>query len=92
MLPVTNSGEPDYKYMAEYTKQKRLSLINKYRVHAQKRIADLGEIILKCQIIANGFFKVSVCRNLIIEIEESIISHEQRSTSCGNRSAVFYDR
>ena len=45
MLPVTNSGEPDYKYMAEYTKQKRLSLINKYRVHAQKRIADLGEII-----------------------------------------------
>lgn len=43
MLPVTNSGEPDYKYMAEYTQQKRLSLINKYRTYAQKSIANLGE-------------------------------------------------
>lgn len=44
MIPVTNSREPDYKYMAEYTKRKRLFLINKYRDYAQKRIADLGEI------------------------------------------------
>lgn len=43
MLPVTNSGEPDYEYMAEYTKQTRERLLARYREYAEKRIAELGE-------------------------------------------------
>ena len=31
MLPVTDSGKPDYEYMAEYTQQKREAMLSKYR-------------------------------------------------------------
>ena len=31
MLPVTDSGEPDYAYMAEYVQQKRNAMLAKYR-------------------------------------------------------------
>lgn len=44
MLPVTNSGEPDYEYMAEYTQQKRDMMLAKYRVYVEARIAELGEV------------------------------------------------
>lgn len=43
MLPVTDSGEPDYEYMAEYTKQTREKLLSRYREYVAKRIAELGE-------------------------------------------------
>lgn len=45
MLPVTDSGEPDYAYMAEYTRQKRKAMLAKYRVYVEKRIAELGEVV-----------------------------------------------
>lgn len=45
MLPVTDSGEPDYEYMAEYTRQKRKEMLAKYRVYVEKRIAELGEVV-----------------------------------------------
>ncbi len=45
MLPVTDSGEPDYEYMAEYTRQKREEMLAKYRVYVEKRIAELGEVV-----------------------------------------------
>lgn len=46
MFPVTDSGEPDYDYMAEYTKQMREKLLAKYREYAEKRIAELGEEVV----------------------------------------------
>lgn len=43
MLPVTDSGEPDYEYMAEYTQQKREAMLAKYRAYVEERIAELGD-------------------------------------------------
>lgn len=45
MLPVNDSGEPDYDYMTKYTKQMRKKLIARYRKYVEKRIAELGEEI-----------------------------------------------
>lgn len=45
MLPVTDSGEPDYAYMAEYAQQKRNAMLSKYLAYAGKRIADLGDVV-----------------------------------------------
>ena len=43
-LPVTDSGEPDYAYMAEYVQQKRNVMLAKYRTYVEARIAELGEV------------------------------------------------
>ena len=45
MLPVTDSGEPDYEYMAEYTRQKRDAMLNEYRKYVEARIEELGELV-----------------------------------------------
>ena len=45
MLPVTDSGEPDYAYMAEYVQQKRDTMLAKYRAYVEARIAELGKAI-----------------------------------------------
>lgn len=45
MLPVTDSGEPDYEYMAEYTRQKRETMLDKYRKYVEAHIAELGELV-----------------------------------------------
>ena len=45
MLPVNAEGEPDYKYMTEYTQQKRKALQEKYRTYAEECIAKLGKHI-----------------------------------------------
>lgn len=45
MLPVTDSGEPDYEYMAEYARQKRNAMLAKYRVYVEERIAELGKAV-----------------------------------------------
>lgn len=45
MLPVTNSGELDYDFMADYIKRMRKKLITRYREYAEKRIDELGEEI-----------------------------------------------
>ncbi len=44
MLPVTDSGEPDYEYMAEYARQKRNAMLAKYRAYVEECIAQLGEV------------------------------------------------
>lgn len=44
MLPVTDSGEPDYAYMAEYVQQKRDAMLAKYRTYVETRMAELGEV------------------------------------------------
>lgn len=44
MLPVTDSGEPDYAYMAEYVQQKRDAMLAKYRAYVETRMAELGEV------------------------------------------------
>lgn len=43
MLPVTDEGDPDYEYMAEYTRHKREAMLSKYRAYVEKHIAELGE-------------------------------------------------
>lgn len=45
MLPVTDSGEPDYEYMAECTRQMRETMLAKYRAYVEERIAELGEYV-----------------------------------------------
>ena len=45
MLPIADTGELDYNYMAEYTQQKREAMLKKYRTYAEKRIAELGDFI-----------------------------------------------
>ena len=45
MLPITDSGEPDYEYMAEYAQQKRDAMLAKYRAYAKARIAELGKAV-----------------------------------------------
>ena len=45
MLPVTDSGEPDYAYMSEYAQQKRNAMLAKYRAYVEERIAELGEAV-----------------------------------------------
>ncbi|MFP7696774.1 restriction endonuclease subunit S [Trueperella sp. LYQ143] len=44
MLPITDSGKPDYTYMAEYAQQKRDAMLAKYCAYVEKRIAELGEV------------------------------------------------
>lgn len=45
MLPVTDSGEPDYAYMAEYVQQKRDTMLAKYHAYVEARIAELGKAV-----------------------------------------------
>ena len=45
MLPVTDSGEPDYDYMVKYVQQKREAMLTRYRAHVEKRIAELSEVV-----------------------------------------------
>ncbi len=42
-LPITDEHKPDYQYMAKFSSQKRVALLEKYSVYAKKRIAELGE-------------------------------------------------
>lgn len=43
MLPTDGNGEPDYGFMTEYIGEKRKVLLEKYRKHVEKKIAELGE-------------------------------------------------
>lgn len=45
MLPVDDAEGPDYEYMAEYTRQKRGTMLDKYRKYAEARVAELGELV-----------------------------------------------
>ncbi len=41
MLPTTDNGTPDYCYMAEYTRNHRISMLEKYKAFAQEQIQEL---------------------------------------------------
>lgn len=45
MLPVDDACNPDYEYMAEYTRQKRDAMLDKYRKYVEAHIAELGELV-----------------------------------------------
>lgn len=45
MLPVTDSGEPDYEYMAEYVQECRKAMLVKYRTYVEARISELGDYV-----------------------------------------------
>lgn len=42
MLPVTDDGEPDYDYMADYVREHKEAMLAKYCDYAEKQIAELG--------------------------------------------------
>lgn len=44
LVPVNNSGDPDYEYMTEYSQKKREIMLSKYKTYVKKQIAELGEI------------------------------------------------
>ena len=41
LLPISDDGQPDYAYMAEYTRQKRETMLNKYFEYVEERIAEM---------------------------------------------------
>lgn len=45
MLPVTNSGRPDYTYMSEYVRERRKVLLSKYRFYVTRRMVELGNYV-----------------------------------------------
>ena len=45
MLPVDDACNPDYEYMAEYTRQKRGTMLDKYRKYAEACVVELGELV-----------------------------------------------
>ena len=47
MLPVNSKGEPDYKFMEEYIKEREEKLKKQYKEHIRNRIADLKKNINK---------------------------------------------
>lgn len=44
LLPVDASGSQDFEFMETYAREKRDSMMRKYRIWLEKRIAELGEI------------------------------------------------
>lgn len=42
MLPVTDSGDPDYEYIGEYIQRIHEKKIAEYRAYVEKRIAEIG--------------------------------------------------
>lgn len=45
MLPLSDSGEPDYNYIEDYIRLKRSALLEKYQGWVKIRIAELGDTI-----------------------------------------------
>lgn len=46
-LPVNSKGEPDYKFMEEYIKEREAKLKNQYKEHTKKLVANLKKRIDK---------------------------------------------
>lgn len=44
-LPVDDEGAPDYEYMAQYTRQKRKMMLDKYREYVEASIVELGDVV-----------------------------------------------
>jgi hypothetical protein len=44
ILPIDSNGEPDYKYMETFMRQKEQEKIKAYKEYASKRLKELGEI------------------------------------------------
>ena len=45
IIPITDSGEPDYNYMSAYVQTQRKALLEKYKAYAKKRISELGPYV-----------------------------------------------
>lgn len=78
MLPVTDSGEPDFEYMAEYTRQKRETMLNKYLEYVEEHVAELehkdipalDEKEWKPIFISSMFELVRGCENNMAMLED----------------------
>lgn len=49
MLPITNTGEPDYEFMEEYIKEREAKLKEQYKNHVKARVAELTKEINPAQ-------------------------------------------
>lgn len=45
MLPITDSGMPNYEYMSEYVQECRKAMLAKYRAYVEARIVELGDYV-----------------------------------------------
>lgn len=78
MLPVTDSGGPDYAYMAEYAQQKRETMLNKYLEYVEEHVAELehkdipalDEKEWKPIFISSMFELVRGCENNMAMLED----------------------
>lgn len=46
MLPITNTGEPDYEFMEEYIKERETKLKEQYKSHVKARVENLAKEII----------------------------------------------
>lgn len=78
LLPISDDGQPDYAYMAEYAQQKRETMLNKYLEYIEEHVAELehkdipalDEKEWKPIFISSMFELVRGCENNMAMLED----------------------
>lgn len=78
LLPISDDGQPDYAYMAEYAQQKRETMLNKYLEYVEEHVAELehkdipalDEKEWKPILISSMFELVRGCENNMAMLED----------------------
>lgn len=78
LLPISDDGQPDYAYMAEYAQQKRETMLNKYLEYVEEHVAELehkdilalNEKEWKPIFISSMFELVRGCENNMAMLED----------------------
>lgn len=78
LLPISDDGQPDYAYMAEYAQQKRETMLNKYLEYVEEHVAELehkdipalDEKEWKPIFISSMFELVRGCENNMAMLED----------------------
>lgn len=78
LLPISDDGQPDYAYMAEYVQQKRETMLNKYLEYVEEHVAELehkdipalDEKEWKPIFISSMFELVRGCENNMAMLED----------------------
>lgn len=78
LLPISDDGQPDYAYMAEYAQQKRETMLNKYLEYVEEHVAELehkdipalDEKEWKPIFISSMFEPVRGCENNMAMLED----------------------
>lgn len=78
LLPISDDGQPDYAYMAEYAQQKRETMLNMYLEYVEEHVAELehkdipalDEKEWKPIFISSMFELVRGCENNMAMLED----------------------